>query len=136
MPLPQLLIPEPGYLCDWQQHSTPLMPSLSPHPAAAHSECLEAYLIGGTYVVFQTLGTRDYIANRVFVGTWMAQLVKHPTLDFGSGHDSSIVISHPAQCGACLRLSLSFSLCPPHFPSQKKKVKSFVFQPLQYRKMQ
>ena len=20
-------------------------------------------------------------------GTWMAQLVKHPTLDFGSGHD-------------------------------------------------
>ena len=28
-------------------------------------------------------------------GTWVAQLFKHPTLDFGSGHDLRIVGSSP-----------------------------------------
>ena len=49
----------------------------------------------------------------------MAQSVKHPTLDFGSGHDLTVLwvqAPHWAlgwQCRACLRfpLSLSFSLC-------------------------
>ena len=32
-------------------------------------------------------------------GTWMAQKVKHPTLDFGSGHDLSVCEFEP-----CARL--------------------------------
>ena len=28
-------------------------------------------------------------------GTWMAQSIKHPTLDFGSGHDPRDVRSSP-----------------------------------------
>ena len=28
-------------------------------------------------------------------GTWVAQLVKHPTLDFGSGHDLRVLGSSP-----------------------------------------
>jgi len=57
-------------------------------------------------------------------GTWVAQSVKHPALDFHSGHDPR------AGCGACLRLSLSLSLCPsiPHshahsFSPKKRKKK-------------
>jgi len=29
-------------------------------------------------------------------GTWVAQLVKHPTLDFSSGHDLRVIRSNPA----------------------------------------
>jgi len=43
-------------------------------------------------------------------GTWVAQSVKHPTLDFSSGHDLRVMRSSPA--GACLRFSLSLC-CPP-----------------------
>jgi len=48
-------------------------------------------------------------------GTWVAQLVKCPTLDFDSGRDLGVLISSPgvgsALGGACLRFSLSLSLC-------------------------
>ena len=49
---------------------------------------------------------------------WMAQSVKHPTLDFGSGQDLMVLWIRAlprALCwwrGACLGFSLSFSLCP------------------------
>ena len=33
-------------------------------------------------------------------GSWVAQLVKHPTLDFGSGHDLGVVGSSSASCSA------------------------------------
>ena len=47
-----------------------------------------------------------------FRDAWVAQLVKRPTLDFGSGHDLKVVRSNPVLglwtgCGACLRLILS-----------------------------
>ena len=51
-------------------------------------------------------------------GTWVAQLVKHPTLDLGSSHDLVVPKFEP-----CIRLcaddaeptwdSVSPSLCPP-----------------------
>ena len=41
-------------------------------------------------------------------GTWVAQLVEHLTLDFGSGHDRSVVGSS----NPCLGFSL-----PPPLPS-------------------
>ena len=43
-------------------------------------------------------------------GAWVAQSVERETLDFGSGHE---IPGHGlcAQCGACLRFSLS--LCFP-----------------------
>ena len=44
----------------------------------------------------------------------MAQSVKCPTLDFGSGHDLTVRGMEPRveQCGTCLGFSLSLSLCP------------------------
>ena len=41
-------------------------------------------------------------------GPWVAQSGKHPTLDFGSGHDFRVVRLSPT---SCLRFPLS--LCPP-----------------------
>ena len=48
-------------------------------------------------------------------GAWIAQSVEHPTLDFGSGHDLSVVGSSP-KWGFVLRVepawdSLSLSFC-------------------------
>ena len=50
-------------------------------------------------------------------GTWVAQLVKHVTLDFGSGHDLMVCGIEPSlwlcsECGACLGFSLP-TLCAP-----------------------
>ena len=60
--------------------------------------------------------------------TWMAQLVKHRTADFGSGLDLRAARSSchgaPHGHGACLRFSLS--LCPSSpslSPSLKNKTK-------------
>jgi len=44
-------------------------------------------------------------------GAWVAQLVKHPTLDFSSGQDLR-VMRLQAWLGVCLRFSLSLSFCP------------------------
>ena len=52
-------------------------------------------------------------------GSWVAQLVKHPTLCFGSGHDLIVHGINPCiglwmtQCGACLGFSLSLTLSLP-----------------------
>ena len=45
---------------------------------------------------------------------WVAQLVKYPTLDFGSGCDLWIkpCIGLHAQWGVCLKFSFYLSLCP------------------------
>ena len=55
--------------------------------------------------------------NKNLRGTWVAQLVKGPTLDFGSGHDLMVRVIEPhvslcARCGACLEFSFSFCLSP------------------------
>ena len=61
--------------------------------------------------------TRDEMFLFVcFGGTWVAQSVEHPTLDFDSGHDPRVMGSSPA-LGPVLSMepawdSLSLSLCP------------------------
>ena len=55
--------------------------------------------------------------NDYFRGTWVAQSVMHPTLDFGSGHDLTVLEFKP-----CIRLCIDsaeptwdfvyLSLCP------------------------
>ena len=63
-------------------------------------------------------------------GVGVAQLVKRLTLDFGSGHDVTVIRSSPmlgcALCRACLDFSLPLSALPEScllalFVSQKKK---------------
>ena len=61
----------------------------------------------------------DAIKNAIYWGTWVAQLVKGPTLDFGSGHDLMFVSLSPV-LGSVLTvwsllgiLSLSLSLFLP-----------------------
>ena len=57
---------------------------------------------------------------RIFRGTWVAQLIKHWSLDFGSGHDLT-VCEVKLSIGLCTdsmeptwdSLSPSFSLSPP-----------------------
>ena len=57
-------------------------------------------------------------------GAWVAQLVKCPNLDFGSGYDPRVVRLSPALGSALsmkpawdsLSLSLSLSLSAPHSP--------------------
>lgn len=56
-----------------------------------------------------------HIAHR---GAGVAQLVKHLTLDFGSGHDlmgrgTELHVGLHTQCGVCLRFSLALSLSAP-----------------------
>nr|XP_060511482.1 uncharacterized protein LOC132692753 [Panthera onca] len=54
-------------------------------------------------------------------GAWVAQLVKHPTLDFGSGHDLAVREFEPrvglcadsSESEACFRFCVSLSLCSP-----------------------
>ena len=52
------------------------------------------------------------------MGEWVAQLVEHPTLDFGSGHDLKFMILSPMSSSVLSAwnllgiLSLSLSLCP------------------------
>ena len=36
-------------------------------------------------------GSRGLIKSKNFKGAWVAQLVKHPTLDFSSGHDLRVL---------------------------------------------
>ena len=77
--------------------------------------------------------TYDTIINtRKTRGAWVAQLVKHGTLDFHSGHNLTVVTLSPtspgflhAEHGACFRFSLSLSLCfsPACTLSQKTKQK-------------
>ena len=55
-------------------------------------------------------------------GAWMAQLVKHPTLDFGSGHDLRVCEIDPciglyADSGACFGFFPSLSATAPPCPS-------------------
>ena len=71
----------------------------------------------------------------LFWGTWVARFIKPLTLDFSSGQDLRVVRLSPsvsmAMHGACLRVSLSLSLCPsPHhsytlFLKKKKKISYF-----------
>ena len=56
------------------------------------------------------------LTERGFRGTWLAQSVEHPTLDFGSGHDLTVHEFKPRVrlCAditepACDSLSLSLS---------------------------
>ena len=49
------------------------------------------------------------------MGAWVAQMGKHPTLDFGSGHNLTVCESEPAlgsvlTAWSLLRVSLSLSL--------------------------
>ena len=46
-------------------------------------------------------------------GIWVAQSVKPPTLDFGSGHDLAVWFMSLSPCGACLGFSLPPSLSAP-----------------------
>ena len=62
------------------------------------------------------------LANAGVGGAWVAQLIKHPTLDFCSGHDLTVCEIEPCvglclhwQHGACLGFSLPLSL--PRLPS-------------------
>ena len=48
------------------------------------------------------------------MGAWVAQLVKHLTLDFGSGHDLMVVGWSPALGSVLCRESASPSLPPAH----------------------
>ena len=51
-----------------------------------------------------------------FGGAWVAQAVKHLTLDFSSGHDLTIhefqlcIVLRADSLGSCLGFSVSFSL--------------------------
>ena len=55
--------------------------------------------------------TPKHIIIKMVRGTWVAQSVEHPTLDFGSGHHLWVMGPSPKSCstghGACLRFSLS-----------------------------
>ena len=76
---------------------------------------------------------RRPLKHREYRGTWMAQSVKHPTLDFSSGHDLTVHGIKP-----CLRLctgsmepawdSLSISIYPSPMLSFSLKGKYFVFK--------
>ena len=58
-------------------------------------------------------------------GARVAQLVKHLTLDFSSGHEMETDIRLHDEHGACLRFSLFLSAPLPHFcPLSLKKKKS------------
>ena len=58
----------------------------------------------------------------------MAQLVKRPTLDFGSGHDLTVLgLSPGAELGALLKFHfLPLPLSPAHTLSLLKKI-TFIF---------
>ena len=53
-------------------------------------------------------------------GAWVAQLAKHLTLDFGSGHDLMVhgfepcdaLCADSSEPGACLGFCVFLSLCP------------------------
>ena len=62
--------------------------------------------------IFDEKGAKE---EKRFRGTWVAQLVKHLTLDFGSGHDPRALglssgIRFCAELGACLDETFSLSL--------------------------
>ena len=46
-----------------------------------------------------------------FGGTWVAQLIEHLALDFGSGHDPRVVGSSPVS-GSALSVELALSPSP------------------------
>ena len=57
-----------------------------------------------------------FFFNVCLLPAWAAQLVKHPSLDFGSGHDLTVRGIEPCvSLCACLEFSLSLPLCLP-FP--------------------
>ena len=63
-------------------------------------------------------GKHTHLKNAFHGGAWLAQSVKHPTLDVGSGHDLRVMGPSPCEGlharwrGNRLEDSLSFSLCP------------------------
>ena len=64
----------------------------------------------------QVFDNRTLITKYVW-GSWVAQLVEHPTLDFGLGHDPMVMGSNPL-LGSVLSVEpawdpLSLFLCPP-----------------------
>ena len=64
--------------------------------------------------------THTHTHTHTYGGTWVAQLVKHPTLVFGSGHDLAVWESElraglcpdSGESGILLALSLSLSAPP------------------------
>ena len=58
----------------------------------------------------------------IFWGTWVAQSVKLPTLDFGSDHDLTVRRIEPSMGSALIARSLLgiLSLCP--FPALSLKI--------------
>ena len=63
---------------------------------------------GGRYMRLQ--GQLLRFINRGFIeirlmGAWVGRLVKHPTLDFNSGHDLIVMRMSPTLGGTCLRFS-------------------------------
>ena len=44
---------------------------------------------------FRTVVFKQFLKTHPSRGTWVAQSVKHPALDFGSGHDLSMVRLSP-----------------------------------------
>ena len=68
-------------------------------------------------------------------GTWVVQLAKHLTLDFGSGHDLRVMRSSPKSGSTfsmesawdSLSLSLSLSLCPSPYSHILSFFLNFIF---------
>ena len=65
---------------------------------------------------------KDKIKRPVERGAWVAQMVKHGTLDFSSGHDLTVRGFEPcvglcadgSEPGACFGICVSLSLPLPH----------------------
>ena len=94
---------------------------------------------GATVVVENSVVLEDHFGNSVCKecmrirkilkqpkqgGAWVAQLVKHLTLDFGSGHDLRVMrsaLSWAPRSVQNLFAILCLSLCPPPTPSKVNK---------------
>lgn len=64
---------------------------------------------------------------------WVVQLVKHPSLDFGSGYDLQVVRSEPCT-GLHARVNLAYDSLPPSSsaplqPHSKNQIKKKLNKP-------
>ena len=69
----------------------------------------QMFIVGGRSAVSYILVKQQELAF-LSRGAWVAQSVKHLTLDFGLGHDLRVVGSSHPERGASLRFSLPLPL--------------------------